>query len=806
MRRVLFRRVLASSLLLFLAVAAFAGLIPQNAGREARRTDLRRLVILKVDGLNADLLYRTMREIDPATGKSRVPWLSHIFAEQGTIFENFYTRGISLSAPSWSMLDTGRHTVIRGNVEYDRYTGHVYDYLNFFPFYIGYARNRRVDMPGVEVLNRAGIPLLIDAFPYRQQFQSFQLFQRGVRWATLEHVLERRFSSRMLFSMLENAGTPSLDEMLDQETELELKAALNQPEIFYADFYTGEIDHEGHATNEPAALLDALRRLDGLAGRIWTAIQASPLANQTLFVVVSDHGMNNVPGVFSQGFSLPDLFNSPAGGAHHVITNRHQLSDYKVMGLDPLVQRVVTPSTASFYLKGEADHYPTAWLDLDGNERASVHLRNSDLNKIHILLLELAKPDLPVGMRAAAAQCLRETIDRHRSSWTATVTQMEEELGALERAIAQRTQAIAGEPKEWTAEQKDRGEDKQARRRSEELQSWQREDAEYKSYLAHVRALLSFQPDPNHPFRQKIADFIPESSLGDNNTVRDLQHYVAGPAAGGLVLDAQGRLDEARSFRYVDYFALLAQQRVRNNPQPALSPRPIDFTAMRLPSGSYINGSDTPQQAYWLYGDYDSQLLILVDPAGQITVKPVRHLTQDEQGKITWTDQDWRAGLPLHLFEDLNLRLPAGSGPSRAAWLSAWHSEREWLNAIHLSRYSDGVIGVTEELSPVGDNVHGTPGMDPLLLRYERRRRELVRADFQIFAADHWNFNVRNFNPGGNHGAFFRISTHSVWMMAGAGIPTEAVKEPYDSLNFASTVLSLVGRTPPMPDRVVRLP
>jgi hypothetical protein len=26
--------------------------------------------------------------------------------------------------------DSGRHTVIRGNVEYDRYTGEVYDYLN----------------------------------------------------------------------------------------------------------------------------------------------------------------------------------------------------------------------------------------------------------------------------------------------------------------------------------------------------------------------------------------------------------------------------------------------------------------------------------------------------------------------------------------------------------------------------------------------------------------------------------------------------------------------------------------------------
>ena len=58
---------------------------------------------------------------------------------------------------------------------------------------------------------------------------------------------------------------------------------------------------------------------------------------------------------------------------------------------------------------------------------------------------------------------------------------------------------------------------------------------------------------------------------------------------------------------------------------------------------------------------------------------------------------------------------------------------------------------------------------------------------------------------GGNHGCFFRISTHSVWMLSGAGIPARVVTEPYDSLNFASTVLSLTGQKPPVPDRVVTL-
>jgi hypothetical protein len=43
-------------------------------------------------------------------------------------------------------------------------------------------------------------------------------------------------------------------------------------------------------------------------------------------------------------------------------------------------------------------------------------------------------------------------------------------------------------------------------------------------------------------------------------------------------------------------------------------------------------------------------------------------------------------------------------------------------------------------------------------------------------------------------------------MMAGEGIPVASRPEPYDSLNFASTVLSLAGKTAPMPERVVRIP
>ena len=86
---------------------------------------------------------------------------------------------------------------------------------------------------------------------------------------------------------------------------------------------------------------------------------------------------------------------------------------------------------------------------------------------------------------------------------------------------------------------------------------------------------------------------------------------------------------------------------------------------------------------------------------------------------------------------------------------------------------------------------------DYLNRRFIKRQRELVETDLLIVANNHWNFDVRGFNPGGNHGSFFRVSTHSTLMLAG-GDKTQLprgvlVEEPYDSLSFMPTMLALTG-------------
>src|SRR5262245_32143118 len=98
----------------------------------ARTVD--RVVILKVDGLPQSLIERFAVAGEKVSPPEKLPWLHNVFAQNGTLLENFYVRGLSLSAPSWNLLDTGRHLEIRGNAEYDRYTLRSYDHLNFFPF------------------------------------------------------------------------------------------------------------------------------------------------------------------------------------------------------------------------------------------------------------------------------------------------------------------------------------------------------------------------------------------------------------------------------------------------------------------------------------------------------------------------------------------------------------------------------------------------------------------------------------------------------------------------------------------------
>ena len=294
--------------------------------------------------------------------------------------------------------------------------------------------------------------------------------------------------------------------------------------------------------------------------------------------------------------------------------------------------------------------------------------------------------------------------------------------------------------------------------------------------------------------------------MGDHNTLHQLQNYVAGPAPGGLTLAPDGSLDMGRSFLRVNYFSLLGDIAVRNNVQPELDTRPVDFVAVRLPVEGLraaLQPEERPDEAIWLYGGRDRQALILARDDGRLRLRylPVAGLTQGADGRISFKRVVWRAGLPLKLWEDARLNVPAGA--EREQWLSGWHTDLEWLRAAHMTKYSNAIVGLHEQLArhAVEATDADAPGIsddERLIRRFRRRQRVLVESDLLILANDHWNFDVRGFNPGGNHGSFFRASTHSTLMLAGGErtrIPRGlSVEEPYDSLSFMPTMLALTGQ------------
>jgi hypothetical protein len=447
-------------------------------------------------------------------------------------------------------------------------------------------------------------------------------------------------------------------------------------------------------------------------------------------------------------------------------------------------------------------------VDFDGNERASIHLRNSDLNALHILLAELQSKKLSPATTRAATEAFFALIEEHRADWQKLHTNLQEELGALRRLVERERALAAAQPKKWTQADSDAGRDQEARRINARADSWATDERKYTEYAATLSNLLSLRRETFDAARLRIPDIIAKNAMGEQNTIRELQNYTIGLQPGGLTLAPDGSLDREKSFARVNYFALLCETAVRNNVQPGVDSHPVDFVAVRVPAEALFDAHGKEfraDEAVWLYHGEDNQALILArhERGGglQLRYVPVARLQQRADGTIQYERIPLRAGLPLKIYEDARLSLP--SNERREDWLDRWHGDLDWLRALHLTIYSNGLIGLQEQLGR-----HLTPAMEAdvpglstdeqLIRRFRHRQRVLVETDLLILANNHWNFDVRGFNPGGNHGSFFRISTHSTLMLAGGErtrIPRALViREPYDSLSFVPTILALTNQ------------
>lgn len=782
--------VLAVCLLIFESVAA-----AQN---------VRRVVILKVDGLPGYYTDRYVKQRDPMTGRSRLPWFDEVFYKNGTRLENFYVRGLSLSGPSWSILDTGQHLQLKGNVEYDRFSLRAYDYLNFLPFQIKYSLAKRVDMPAVEVLDQLGIPLVSDAFAFDKKYTSFQLLQRDNHLPAIGGGFLNLFPKNPNDFIDEwTAGFPFM-EMTANQNERDITGKLDKnPEIDYFDFYLNSFDHVSHLNNSDKSRFEKLRELDRAIGRIWTAIKKSSRAAETALILVSDHGFNAEENTYSQGFNIVKLLTSADGGGHHVITKRRLMLDYSVKGLNPLVPLITTTSKESFYLQKQSTDYPTVLVDFDGNERSSIHLRNSDLNLLQILWQQLQTGKISNQTEKAAIELFFEIIERNRPRWQKESVEMSEEMDALHHWIEKQEVTVAQFPKKYTPEEKKQEIDKGHRRTTVQLALAKADERDYREYLRVVSNLLQLKRESFDAKKLKIEDYIGKGVMGERNSIYQLQNYVIGLSDEKLTLDADGKINIEKSFRHLNYPQMLREQTVSNNIQPKVGNRPIDYVVSRIESAQLMKqlppDCQSAEKAIWLYGGEDRQALILTrGESGKTEIRylPIAHLREQTDGVFSFEVKKWDAGFPLKIYEDANLRILTSD---KSAWLDSWHTESEWMEATHLTQYSNGVIGLTEQFikHPL-ERFFEQKTDEELIGRFRQRQRDLTETDLMMSANDHWNFDVRGFNAGGNHGSFFRVSTNSALMFAGGaqtGIPRGlTIEKPYDSLSFAPTLMRLMGK------------
>jgi hypothetical protein len=765
---------------------------------------VKRIVIIKLDGVPGYFIDKYVRVRDPKTGRSTLPWFEEVFYKNGTRVPNFYSRGMSLSGPAWGQIDTGQHLQIKGNVEFDRYTLRTYDYLGLMPFYTKAALKKAADTTAAQVLDELQIPLLSDMFPYKEQYTANQLYQRGVNWAGVGAGFINVFprDKRDLIDEW-TMGFSFRDATVDQNERDIVGKLTKRPEVDYYDYYNGAFDHVSHHNSDNASRVKALQKIDQAVGRIWTAIQSSSRADETALVVVSDHGFNSEEGVYSQGFNLVRLLGSREGGAHHVVTKRRLMLDYSLKGINPYVPIIRTQSDESYYLKGENEDYPTALLDFDGNERSSLHLRNSDLNELHILLKELRSGGHKADIRKAAIDEFFRVIDANREEWSQTSADLKDELAALHRYNLEQAKVVAALPEKSTPEDIAAGEDKKVRRIRSLYEMSVDEETSYTAYVQTLDRLLSLDRKTDLS-KIKIEDVIARGAMGERNSLYEMQNYIVGEADGGLTLGEDGKLDLDKSFARVNYFDRLKRQTVRNNVQSKIGSVPIDFVATRIPlaafAGSIREAVGMGGDPILLYGGVDKQVLLLsrTDANGTLYFKylPVAGIAEDSDGKVRFQTKPISSGYPLKFYEDPAFAIPADA---RATWFAEWHSELEWLRASHRATYSDAIIALNEQM-----DLHELPSDEPadadakLIRRFRERQRHLTEADLLILANNHWNFDVRGFNPGGNHGSFFRVSTNSTFMLAGGSatsIPKGlAVDEPYDSLSVMPTILALMGR------------
>ena len=785
-----------------------------------------RVILLKVDGLPGLLIEAALAPQSdavlrlPYPGRFRedyratqtllareelLPNMKEYFVRQGVRAETIFTGTLPLSAPVWAQIDSGQPSIIKSNYCFNRSSGVSRIYLNGLLDSAGKLIRGSGRTHALWELDLLGIPILPDAFPPERVWSSLQTLSRkrsaiqlGAMGKFLVRAGEREFRpGAVIHQHLSHLvaypdHVERLDESLSQTLAKWLKWRAEGDPSETLDFITAlfvTLDHRFHLDSSYRSVLHLLVKLDDWFGEVMGAVEQTSRRDRTLVAMVSDHGMNLYPVHVNYGFPINPWLRRPEFGGHTVLSPEVEDSDHALTRPIPGVDFArVYESPASPY--GEAvpfgsKGYFTAFAANMGNPRFDLFLRHSDLNRLHLLLLESLRWRNDSGKLGRVFEVFRPVFQRARP-W------LEADADSLRQA------AVVFE--EWSQRHLAAGMPS-ARDAGARLAS---ESRLYRSQAAILRRLLAL-PLEEREWRRfvrsgfEVDGVIPRGYFGPPNSLEQLGRYTVGwakPAAERWLQSCEA------PFRTLDYPQHMAGYQAPN-PDAYGNRYPFNFFVARMPMEDLTGWKGPPlRQALWLLASENrGQAVLLESDHGTLWYAPLEN--RGELGRLD------RLGAP-------GTRDPLGYP---AGLWARWLDPRRW--ALETSRLETSLVPVIladlfrsnfQDYLRGGSRagvlmpLHG-PGRKEDLTRALRFRFKQATPDFRVWMRHGWNVNTMGQQPAGSHGGFLPLETQTVFMVWGGDELRlqrgRKLSGAFLTLDIAPTLMEAIGRLDPASGRVL---
>ncbi len=802
-----------------------------------------RLIEIQVDGLSPLLLDALMNPEDPEklarlpdpegfrrairlfqeqTGQpDLLPNLRRYFYDQGVRAENMYSATVTLSSVSWGVIRTGQPSVVKRHMTFSRNNGFMRGYLDGFRDTFEVVARRARKTSAVWELDQVGVSLFPDAFNELRRYEVPQIYYRlppadylkgwAAAWATAGNALSDpvEIVRGHMKRRVEGMDYPDFTEdfLGDHVADKILQPDFSGEERY--DYLTVffSIDHQHHVDPHPENLVHRMVRLDRRIGRLFRAVERSQRRDQTVVVLVSDHGSEYLPGAVNLTFPLTRMFRKRLFGGHTVTTlltedSLHALTT-PIPGVDfpRLYEGPYSPYGRAAGPGGE-EGYATATIDNFGNARAEVHLRNNDLNRLHLLLLARQRK-LNEEQKAELRHRLRETV---RGLWTWLEPELEN-YHTYHRSLGVWIPNLKQRADFYWRDVAARFED-EAARDAVQLRALDRL-AELCRASDPVQWLETHDPS--------IPDLIPKKYLGPRNSLYQLRHYTLGLDDNlrwvETTVDPRGRSVP------MDYISVLSNYEAPN-PPASYEPNPVDILIRSLPvqpmqaalvARGWLSPDVALRQIIWVVStarhnlQRGGQALVLEAGDGRLRYLPIADLQPTPDGRFEFQPHNQLD--PLGLLFDHEFH--SATGEPAFVWLQRFHTRQEWLRAARNTHYSIAPL-VFSDLA--GVNIQSSlanPDFQQTLVGFpdQQTRRDYLRGvawkhasqqpDLLLWSSYLWNFSSKSHTAGGSHGGLtpqVARTSFLVWAGRDFGLPAGGVvAEPCTTLDIAPTLAHLLG-------------